>query len=89
MALYRRKPVEVQAVRWWRDGDHPDVRPYGSQSSQRCQSCGQPYRSHGWLNHSINVCPGDWILEDARGVRRMRPDEFRAKYEPVQEARGE
>ncbi|MFE9391721.1 hypothetical protein [Streptomyces sp. NPDC006784] len=24
MARYRKKPVEIEAIQWWKNGDHPD-----------------------------------------------------------------
>ena len=47
MTRYTTIPVEVDAVQWFKHGDHEAV------------DAGQCYY---WLNSEDQVCPGDWIV---------------------------
>ncbi len=80
---YRQKPVIVDAVQWFKEGDHagvdicdrnvmPDMR-----TTSVCQSCrrymyvenGQHY-THGWIGKVVGghvVCPGNYIVTDGTG----------------------
>lgn len=68
MGRYRSRPFEVEAVRWWENGDHPDdgpadregrvVRYYRSPnvpSSATCSVCGERMLDHGWID---TIAPG-------------------------------
>lgn len=83
MPNFRKKPVVIEAHRWFKNGDHPDdgdskregalVRyyrhPYDS-GSRKCQHCGCKMHDHGWidtLEGGHNVCPGDWIFKGVDG----------------------
>ena len=64
MALYRKKPVEVEAHQWFHNGDHPGdgpnpevegkiVRRYRHpfvRGAALCSSCSQPYDKYGWID---------------------------------------
>lgn len=57
------------AQRWWKDGDHPDVKPggYGTMINAPCRQCGELQQVHGHIpfeHGAIIVCPGDWVVDD-------------------------
>lgn len=99
MAKFRKKPVVIEAVQWFKNGDHPDdgtngegrvVRYYrrpDDSGARACQQCGRPMHNHGWvdtLEAGHNVCPGDWIITGVKGERYpCKPDIFAATYEVV------
>jgi len=78
--------VEVEAVQWWKAGDHPAVfiPVWSHQGGCYCPLCGKPLDDiHGALGWR-QVCPGDWIVTDSTGRNeRVRPDIFETTYEPV------
>lgn len=75
---YRKKPVVIEAVQWFKHGDHPAVEvpthplPPGS----------------GWirtLEGGHIVTPGDWIITGVKGENYpCKPDIFEATYEPAE-----
>lgn len=85
MSVFRKKPVEVEANQWWRNGDHPDDGPAEREGEvvryfrhpdipggQRCSKCDLPMDDHGWidtLEDGHNVCPGDWVITGVQGER--------------------
>lgn len=85
---FRLKQVKpVEAVQWFKDGDHPAVFIF----------CG---RSSVWVNGNAyiktpdgtySVQPGDWIVEDGTEIYPCRPDIFAATYEleQAEPAKGE
>lgn len=96
MGRYRKKPVQVEATQWFTDGDHREVAMDSSHSARTCEHCGQVMFMHGWIDTLQGghvVCPGDWIIEDARvsdpkkhgRFYPCKPDIFEATYEPVDE----
>lgn len=93
MGEYRKKPVIVEAQRWWKDRPHPAVRML-TESNQpldttggHCGYCGIIYLLHGWVSTKEGghiVCPGDWIVTGVQGERYpCKPDIFQQTYEPV------
>ena len=96
MAKYRRKLKVVEATRWFRVGDHPQV----NSVTQPACLCGAKPQAHGYIhtrvdnrpgndvqvsqNHLSAVCPGDWIITGEAGMLEpMKPDIFEATYEAV------
>lgn len=81
MSKYRKKPVTIEAVQWFKDGDHPAVRIH--------QTGGQSF-VNGWayietLEGPLLVKPGDWIITGVKGEHyTCGPDIFAATYEAVQ-----
>lgn len=73
---FRTKPVEVDAVQWFKHGDHPRVDPvYGTTNAWPCSICGHECSEHGFAKTSDGVlgcCPGDWIVTTPTGVYRYR-----------------
>ena len=80
MALYRKKPVVIEASQWNGQGDHPKVTPYADQLGV-IKGIG-PY---GWvetLEGGHVVSPGDWIIRGVHGeFYPCKPDIFAATYE--------
>ena len=84
--MYRKKPVEVEAVQWFRHGDHPAVK----------RASPSPFLSHileqrvpiehlgviTTLEGNLYVRPGDWIIKGIQGeYYPCNPDVFQATYE--------
>lgn len=88
MVKYRKKPVVVEAVQWWKDADHPRVEHYGGPWAP-CSYCKQTMTYHGWiktLEGGHVVCPGDWVITGVKGEHyACKPDVFAATYEKVEE----
>lgn len=74
---FRKKPVVIDAVRWFKLGDHPVVHAHES--------------AHGLgeidtLEGPMTVTPGDWIITGVNGEHYpCKPDIFEKTYEPVGE----
>lgn len=82
---WRKKPVVIEAHRWWQNGDHPQdgpadregeiVRYYLSPDvpgDATCSKCGHTYHEHGWIDTLEGghvVCVGDWIITGVQGER--------------------
>lgn len=88
MAKFRKKPVVIEAVQWFKDGDHPAVR-----RATRDQAIGLVpgllWEHAGWvatLEGGHVVKPGDWIITGIKGENYpCKPDIFSATYEPVED----
>ncbi len=67
MKVKRRDVFE--AIRWSKDGDHPDVKPGGHRTmiNAPCRQCGELQQDHGHIpfeHGAVIVCPGDWVVDD-------------------------
>lgn len=73
---YRKKPVVVEAVQWFKVGDHSAVTRYMKDE-------------RGWietLEGGHIVTPGDYIITGVKGEHYpCKPDIFEMTYEPVEE----
>ncbi len=80
---YRKRPIVVDAVQWFKDGDHAKVSPLVKAES-RMSCCDSLSTQHG-IVYTIDgngiVCPGDWIIEGK--IYPCKPDIFAKTYEPV------
>jgi hypothetical protein len=93
MPKYRKKPVTIEAVQWFKNGDHPKVIQYirylGSLGVEYCLKCNRSLKDHGWvdtLEGGHIVCPGDWIITGIKGeMYPCKPDIFSATYDAVSE----
>ena len=79
MARFRKKPVVIQAVQWFKDGDHPAVHFMGTTG-------GQSYLTNKHAIETLEgymiVEPGDWIITGVKGEHyTCKPDIFAATYE--------
>lgn len=92
MKKYIKKPIPVEASRWFKIGDHhrvlmiePAFDPMNN--VKLCKQCGKSLVDHGkisTLEGSHIVCPGDYIV---KGIRNeywaVKPDIFEETYEEV------
>jgi hypothetical protein len=91
MAKYRKKPVEIEAVQWLKQGDHLHVECYKGYYDEHdsCKKCGYLYKDHGWiktLEGDLFVCPGDWVITGVHGEHYpCKSDIFEKTYEEVDE----
>lgn len=77
---FRKKPVVIDAVQWFKEGDHPAVGI--SRYTQVTRRLGVIQTLEG----EMVVTPGDWIITGVKGeVYPCKPDIFEATYEPVKE----
>ena len=98
MTTYRRIPREVEAVQWFKNGDHPKDGPADSEGrvvryfrlagvgAQKCTGCGYRMHEHGWIDQPEDqiVCPGDWIVTGEYGTYDVYSDtDFHALHEPI------
>lgn len=65
-----KKPVAVEAIQWFKMGDHPEVKSYkdrpGYEANVECGHCNKKYSEHGYiqtLEGGHIVCPSDWIIK--------------------------
>lgn len=76
MAKFRKKPVVIDAMQWFKDGDHPAVIP-GKLS-------GMPVYWINTLEGDMMVSEGDWIITGVKGEHYpCKPDIFEMTYEPA------
>lgn len=77
MAKYRKKPVVIEAVQWFKMGDHPAV--------HEATLSGMPVFIIETLEGDHLVTPGDWIITGVKGEHYpCKPDIFSMTYEEVQ-----
>lgn len=89
---FKKKPIEVEANQWFKNGDNPLVISYqcGTTKGERyCGHCGKKLKYHGWiwtLEGGFIVCPGDWIITGLKGESYpCKPDIFDKTYDKVEE----
>ena len=76
MAKFRKKPIVIEAVQWFKSGDHPAVAAL-SKSNLGIIST---------LEGPLYVTPGDWIITGVKGENYpCKPDIFKATYERVED----
>jgi hypothetical protein len=85
MMKFRKKPVAIEAVQWFKMGDHPAV---------ECDEYGTTGPVIKTLEGPLHVSPGDWIITGVKGEHyACKPDIFAATYEaadtPPQYVQGE
>ncbi len=77
---FRKKPVVIEAVQWFKHGDHPAV--FIFQGESQVWVHGQAYIETLEGRHLVR--PGDWIITGVRGEHYpCRDDIFRKTYEPA------
>ncbi len=75
---FRKKPVVIEAMQWFKMGDHPQV--------IEATLSGMPICLIETLEGDHIVSPGDWIITGIKGEHYpCKPDIFEATYEPVEE----
>jgi hypothetical protein len=93
MALYRKKPVVIEAVQW--DGTVSRT----TAVIDWMLAHGGTARYHGegtfaalridTLEGTMTAVPGDWVIKGVKGVYPCKPDIFAATYELVADASDE
>jgi hypothetical protein len=93
MTKFRKKPVVIEATRWFKQGDHENVKSRGmvpEHFNHKCTKCGCYTEDHGDIKTlegkggAQEVCPGDWIITGVQGENYpCKPDIFSATYEAV------
>jgi len=83
MPKFRKKPVVIEAVQWFKEGDHPKV-VFAKSGG------GQSYLSDQWVIETLEgyhvVTLGDWIITEDTGEQYpCKPDIFEKIYEPETE----
>ena len=83
MAMYRKKPVVIEAEQWFPDSaELEDV-----DSSGAAQTVHELRSDQAWietLEGGHVVSPGDWIITGVQGEKYpCKPDIFEITYEPV------
>jgi hypothetical protein len=72
MARYVKKPVVVEAVQWFKHGDHPAV---------LAESPGDEFGYIDTLEGRLTVQPGDWVITGVAGENYpVKPDIFEKLY---------
>lgn len=92
MAKFRKLPVVIEAVQWWKHGDHKAVERY-LQTAEGIEKS-TPEMRVAWggyarefpgietLEGVMRVTPGDWIITGIAGEHYpCKPDIFAATYE--------
>ena len=83
MHQYRKKPVVIEAVQWFKHGDHPKVQKYGQSTLDQYpeyEKCGFVETLEG--NH--HVIPSDWIIKGVKGEHYpCKEDIFNMTYDKV------
>lgn len=86
MSLWRKKPVVINAVQWFKHGDHYNVLQYGESTVDHMPM----YGKCGFietLEGIAHVIPGDWIITGIKGeVYNCKDDIFQQTYEKVNES---
>ncbi|MGE0769873.1 MAG: hypothetical protein AB7L90_25825 [Hyphomicrobiaceae bacterium] len=81
MPKFRKNPVIVEAVQWFKLGDHPAVR---KPSRYDMLAIGDSALIDT-IEGPLKVSPGDWIITGVAGEHYPCKDEiFRQTYEPVE-----
>lgn len=85
MARYCKKPIEIEAIRWFKFGDHPAVTE--QLSAGTCRECQGDLLVHGWIRTKEGghiVCPGDWVITGIAGEHYpCKPEIFKQTYDLV------
>lgn len=92
MPKYKKKPIVVEAVQWFEDGDHPEVKMIEmsrfdnrQRGDRRCKRCDLVLDGiHGEIETLEGVhivCPGDFIITGVAGEHYpCKPDIFEQTY---------
>ncbi|GLS44398.1 Gp49 family protein [Methylobacterium brachythecii] len=78
MGKFTKKPVTIDAVQWFKPGDHPAV-------SVRTSGGETELPSVRGKQGAVRVDPGDWIIQelDGSGYYPCKPDVFAQTYFPT------
>jgi hypothetical protein len=77
---FRKKPVVIEAVQWFKMGDHPAV--ISTLIATSLSAVPVPWIKT--LEGGHVVTPGDWIITGVKGEHYLcKPDIFELTYEPA------
>jgi hypothetical protein len=90
MVRYQKKQLQVQAVQWFKDGDHPDVRRCDQATCLRLSNLSPSLDAVNWTQ--MGVCgeagrerlvkPGYYVVTGITGeIYPVSPDIFKESYE--------
>lgn len=90
MALYRKKPVVIEAWEWPKNEvKEANISMIDSDNDWICTVCGHKAHEHGncpTLEGYHIVCPGDMIIKGVKGeFYPCKPDIFKMTYDKVDE----
>lgn len=72
---YKSKEIVVDAVQWFKIGDHYKVEPYKGEN-YNCAICHDFMEDHGLLRNRV-ICPGDIIINKVpNGYMACKPHIF-------------
>lgn len=91
---FRKKPIEIEATQWFKNGDHPRVTDgviirgaAGIADDAICEECNGTMGAHGWMETrqgGRTICPGDFIVTTLTGhVYPCNSQTFAARYEQI------
>ncbi len=84
---YCKKPIVIDAVQWFKHGDHPSVERYGESIVDQYpayEKCGLIKTLEDNVSGMHHVVPGDWIIKGIKGeFYPCKPDIFAESYEAV------
>ncbi len=79
---YQRRPVVVDAVQWWDQGDHPAVTRHPHPQYEKSYGM----TPDDGIRMGVFVAPGDWVITDRDGdITVLYNSEFEAKYSKCSE----
>lgn len=92
---FRKKPVVIEAVQWFKPGDHPKVikmldtaegqEPYSKTMEKAWGEHAAVFYAVQTLEGNMRVSPGDWIITGVKGEQYpCKPDIFAQTYEPAE-----
>jgi hypothetical protein len=83
---FRKKPVVIDAVQWFKHGDHPEVHKIEPERWPWMEN-GRDERGYIVTLESPTghvVTPGDWIITGVKGEHyACKPDIFELTYDPA------
>ncbi len=96
---YRKKSIVIEAMQWFKIGDHPEgegkvvrYRTPNQYVQTQCQKCGATLHTHGFIDTLEGghiVCPGDWIITGVKGeTYPCRADIFEQTYDAEPDKEG-
>lgn len=75
MSKFRKRPVVIEAVQFWKLGDHPNV----VADERSPTGFAVPTLERTAVNHEVT--PGDWIITGVQGENyACKPDVFALTY---------
>lgn len=83
MEQYILKAKPVNAIQWFKEGDHAAVKFHPYCGYRACPICDGENKNYYYVKQSdkvLYVDPGDWIVEDSEGVMYVYSNEYFASH---------